>query len=686
MVASRKARYLGVDVGGTFTDFVVDFSDGSQRHWKVATTPNDQSLAIFQGLEAANVRLDEIDTFVHGTTAAINIILQRSGSRTGLITTKGFRDIIELRRGARTRLSDPFLKNSKPHVSRQLRQEVNESIFADGTVEQSVSEEEVLDVGRNLVNRGVQSIVIAFLNAYANPENEERAVAVLRRELSDVAVSTSTEVLPLPGEYVRFVTAVLNGYVMPEMDRYLSRLREGLNERSADATLYLMHSNGGAMTTAGATWLPISLLESGPAAGVIAAQHLIQEAGIGDAITFDVGGTTAKASLIVDGKPIVTNEYEVDARREETGSGWPIGVPMLDITEIGVGGGSIVSIDDLGNLAVGPRSAGAEPGPACYGRGGQHLTLTDCAALLGIIRTGLGGDLELDISAAKQVAGPLSAKLGQTNEEIAADAFAVATASIADMLRELSVSRGFDPRDLALIAYGGAGPLLLGPIIEDLGIQYGVVPSSPGTFSARGLIVVPVKRSAAVPIQLSYRSGQEEVASAIADADQALEALLRLEEVDEPPDSIEHTLSARYVGQQFTLDVPIVDHDDCNPEAVAAAFNMLHEQRYGHALSSHDVEYTAATATAVISLSKGQFSRGLARSASTENTIKPGERSLRVGDWSGTGQVYQREWLDEGMRIDGPAVVEDYSATMLIPPSMQVTVASEGFLLLKVDR
>ena len=491
LMPPRPSR-IGADVGGTFTDVIALDGDGTARISKVLSTPPDYDTAVVGAVTALS---GPVAGVVHGTTVATNAVLERRGAKTALVTTAGFRDVLELRRLRIPHMYDPFWRKPDPLVPRRHRFELAERITADGEVLAPVRDDEVRLLAAELRAAGVDSVAVCLLHSYRFPGHEEVVGKILREELPHVEVSLSSEILREQREYERTATTVVNAYVRPLMGRYVAAIRDGLDGAGVEAPLTIMQSSGGVMTSADATRRPVLALESGPAAGVVAALGIARRLGLENAIAFDMGGTTAKASLIEDGAVSRAREYEAGGSlstgsRLMRGAGELLRIPSIDIAEVGAGGGSIAWLDPAGGLQVGPRSAGAAPGPACYGRGGEEPTVTDANVFLGFIPPGplASGDLSVSAELAEQALERIAPTLELTTAETAAGVHAIANARMTRALRSVSSERGRDPRDFALIAYGGSGPVHAAGLAEELGCTTVLVPALAGLFSSLGLL------------------------------------------------------------------------------------------------------------------------------------------------------------------------------------------------------
>jgi N-methylhydantoinase A/oxoprolinase/acetone carboxylase beta subunit len=575
MTATDNSARIGVDVGGTFTDVILQHADGAATVRKLLSTPPNYDAAVVEAVSGlADGR--HVTGVVHGTTVATNAVLERRGALTALVTTEGFRDVLELRRLRIPRMYEPFWRKPDPLVPRRLRFEVGERMAADGTVLRGLDEAEARAVAARLREAGVGSVAVCLLHSYLYPGHEERLGAILREELPGVAVSLSSEILREQREYERSATTVVNAYVRPLMERYVGAIREGLDGARVDAPLTIMQSSGGVMSAADATLRPVLALESGPAAGVVAAVGMARRLGFPNAIAFDMGGTTAKASLVEHGAVARGREYEVGGSlsagsRLMRGAGELLRIPTIDIAEVGAGGGSLAWLDTAGGLQVGPRSAGADPGPACYGRGGEEPTVTDANVHLGYIPEGplADGQIAVDRRLAERALERVAAPLGLPLDEVAAGIHAIANARMTRALRSVSSEKGRDPREFALIAYGGAGPVHAVGLAEELGCRTVLVPALAGLFSALGLLYARPEFHAVRAVHLDARAVDPR------ELDRIFEELAR------PFDGLELVRSAelRYDGQTWEIEVPASDPVD--PDALIAAFEDEHERLYG---------------------------------------------------------------------------------------------------------
>jgi N-methylhydantoinase A len=684
---------LGVDVGGTFTDLVLVGPDGRALTRKVFSSTGNYAEAIVQGtrelMAAAGIGAADVGELIHGTTVATNAILERRGARTGLLTTAGFRDLLEIGRLRLARLYDIDFERPAPLVPRRWRREVVERLGPRGEVLTPLDAESVTEVVDLLTREGVESIAIAFLHAYASSAHEETAAAIVRARAPGVLLTLSSEILPEVREFERTSTAVTNAYVMPVMSRYLGSLGTELRRLGVGAPILVMQSNGGVMTAASGQRRPVHVIESGPAAGVIARAELARRIGRPNAISIDMGGTTAKASVIEGGELKRTGEFEIggalsQGSRLNRGSGFLLRVPAIDIAEVGAGGGSIVRVDDAGQLHVGPRSAGAIPGPACYGQGGKEATLTDANLVLGYLHPErLPSGLALDAARAReavveQVAGPLDLPL----EVAAHGVYLLGCARMARAVRAVTIERGRDARDFVLVAFGGNGPLFAAEMARSLGIATVLVPPAPGVFSAVGLLEAESEhhlvRSVLRPLSTDTADG---VAAALRALEHEAEALLRAEGYREPV-AMDRAVDLKYAGQSFELTIPLPSDWRGGPgvDALAAAFAREHERTYGHAAPGDPIQVVNLRVTARLARASA---RPAVRIASGRATPSGESRHAYFGREHGTlaTPVLAREDLDARPR-PGPLLIDEYDATTLVPPGASASLDDHGNILI----
>ena len=684
------ARYrLGVDIGGTFTDIVVLGEDGTLHRRKILSTPDDYARAIEDGVAALlaeiGIGADAIGEFAHGTTVATNAIIERRGDKVALITTKGFRDVLELGRFRSPRLYDLSFRRPAPLVERRLRFEVPERIDGQGRVVTPLDLDALTAIGQRIGAEGVRAVAICFINAYVNPAHEAEAAAHLQRRFPELSISVSTQLLPQIQEYERTSTIVVNAYVRPVVERYVGSLGERMSRLGLTVPLLFMQSSGGVLPAPLVAKNPVTIIESGPAAGVVGAQRLAERLGLGDLIVLDMGGTTAKAAVIEGGRFGLAPETEVGGGaalglRLIQGAGYVVQVPTIDIAEVGAGGGSIAAVDPGGGLQVGPMSAGAEPGPVCYGRGGTAPTVTDANLLLGYLNPAalVGGDLALDFAAAEASIAGLARALGLDPIAAAYGIHRIANANMMRALTGVSSERGRDPAQFALFAIGGNGPVHAASLAEALRIRRIIVPPVAGLFSALGLLFADIEHRY---VTAFYRRLDEATASDINRAAGPLLAeateLLAEEGFGEEARDLSVAADIKYVGQMAALPVPLSAFP-ARPEtlpALAEAFAQLHEETYGY---RSDGERLQLIALRVIG-------RGIAREARVPERLMPqagraGEKTVREA----VRRAYfgpERGWLvapvlsrrDVGTEpVSSPVIVEEYDCTTVVPPGWQI--------------
>ncbi len=655
---------LGVDVGGTFTDLV--YYDGRRiRIYKLLSTKANPATALQNGMAALAVAPGAVVS--HGTTVATNAVLEHRGAVTALITTAGFGDVLAIGRQTRPSLYRLTFAPRWLPVPAELRYEVTERVTADGQVLIPLDEETAAAVLDAIVAAGAEAVAVCLLFSFANPDHERRIGRLAAQR--GLAVSLSSTILPEFREFERTATTVLNAYVSPLMTRYLHALETGL----AGHPLWIMQSSGGILDAATARREAVRTLLSGPAAGVAGAFHIARLAGYDHIITFDMGGTSTDVSL-ADGAIRRTTEGSIE--------GWPVRVPMLDIHTVGAGGGSIAWVDTAGVLRVGPASAGSEPGPACYGRGGRHFTVTDANLLLGRLDPShfLGGRMRLDRSAAETAARPLATRLGLSIVELAEGVVRIADAAMEQAIRVISVARGFDPRQFTLVPFGGAGPMHALTLAAALGIERVLVPRHPGVLSALGLILAdftvdasrtvmrPLKAMTAEDLQAALAPILGQVRQALADQGFTTAAM-----------EIEPAVDLRYRGQSFELTVAA---DTFDPATLASRFHAAHRQRYGYARPEAPVELVNVRVTGRGLRPKPELPTLAAATSPDPASAQVGTTPLRAaGAWL-TAPVYEREQLRSGHRLVGPALIVQEDATTVLLPGWQAQVDPWGHLLI----
>lgn len=689
------AYRLGVDIGGTFTDIaLIDETTGRIYTDKVSSTPQDPSGGFMEAVQRLlakqQIAAKDVAYIVHGTTIATNAIIEGKVAPTGFITTEGFRDMLEIARQIRPTLYDLQFEKPRPLVPRHRCFGVPERLNASGTVLTPLDEKALCQVAHALRAEGVEAIAVCFLHAYANPVHERRAGAILAEVFPEAVVSLSAEVAPEFREYLRASTTAINSCIRPVVARYLQRIEDRLAGLAAE--LLVMQSSGGVYTFAAARQKPVYMVESGPAAGVIAAAHLGQARGYQQVISFDMGGTTTKAALIQDGAPSVTKDYEVGTTAQAgigatRGAGYPIRTPVIDLVEIGAGGGSIAWVDPGGILRVGPQSAGADPGPACYGRGGTHPTVTDANLALGRLNPSyfLGGEIAIDPGAAQRAIEQHCARpLGMDWVAAAHGIVEIANTAMVNALRLVSVQRGYDPRDFALVAFGGAGPAHANRLAALTEIPVAIIPQSPGTASALGLLVTDLKHNYATT--LIQRLDQVD-SQTLEQTFRTLEAqgreTLGREGMAEAAMEFRRQVDLRYVGQSHELTLPLAA-GALGPAELAqllAQFHRTHERAYGFSAPEEDVELVSVRLSAIGQIAKPALAP-LAK-ATGEATAK-GNRPVYFAEREGFVDcpVYDRYALGAGAVVQGPAIVEEIDSTTVVHPQYQVRVDEVGQMVL----
>src|SRR2546426_7357985 len=676
---------IAVDIGGTFTDLVAVDDRGQVFRGKSLTTPDDLARGINDCLRGANVDVAGASFFVHGSTVTINAVLERKGARTGLITTRGFRDIYEIGRGNRPEGYNLFFKRPTPLVPRDLRLEVDERMLASGEILQPLDEHSARESIAELRSQKVESVAVCLLHSYANAAHEQRLGELLRQEFPQVYVALSHEVLRECREYERTSTTVLNAYIGPIVIRYLIALERLFKASGFRGNFLIMQSNGGAMSVETAKKIPVAMMESGPVAGVIGTAQLSEATNFRRVISFDMGGTTAKASLIKDFHPELNSNYYIGGYV----SGHPMMLPVVNIVEVGAGGGSIAWIDNSGALKVGPRGAGATPGPACYGKGGKDPTVTDANLILGRIDPEyfLGGGIHLVKDNAIQaltenIAKPLRLSL----EEAALGILTIANFNMSLSVRAVSVEKGYDPRDCVLVPSGGGGALHAIAIARELSVPRVIIPPMPAHFSAFGMLLADLKHDY---VQTFVRELSETTGAEIADAFASLEksATEILTEEGAAPEQIvlRRFLDMRYRGQEYTLPVPINEDlraiSDFN--AIRSRFDQLHQEHYGHSAPKEPVVMVNLRLLAL-----GRFENRLSLTSSSSGGDE-GERGKRRVIFDSGQQpvdcpIYLRSGFKAGDRLDGPAVIEEQGATILLYPGDKMRVNELGHLVIDV--
>jgi N-methylhydantoinase A len=685
------ATRIAIDIGGTFTDIVLARGDGEIATRKVPSTPEDYSEGILRGvtelLELTGVAPRDVDDVIHATTVAANTIIEHKGARTALLTTRGFRDVLEMRRLRIPTLYDLGYRKPPPLVRRRDRHEVVERMGPDGQVWEELDEASVRSVAATLREHGIEAVAVSLLHAYANPDHELRVVDLLTEELGeDVYVSWSSDVLPEIREYERTSTTVVNAYIAPVVRRYLGSLERRLTAAGLTAPLRIMQSGGGTSTVSGAISRPAHIIESGPAAGVVGAARLARLTQTDNMISLDMGGTTAKTAIIERGQPVTTSEYEVGggvnlSSQLIKGGGYAVKLPYIDVSEIGAGGGSIIELDDFGRIRVGPQSAGADPGPACYGRGGEHATLTDAFVVLGYLNpTHLtGGQMMIDASLAEAALDEaLATPLGISRVAAAYGAVTLGVATMTRAVKAVSTYRGRDPREFTLCAFGGNGPMVAAAIASALEMTSVLIPPSPGVFSASGLISSGWEYHLARTVPRRTRApSSAELEELYDDLEAELRVAVSEDGVSDGALEITRLADMRYSGQAFELTVP-VDLGAPDQAVLVERFVAEHRRTYGHA--SDDPVLLAnvrliARQTTTVSLATNGRHAGKA----------PAVRAHRPAYFGGEDRVptavVPREALTSERAV-GPLIIEEYDSTCVVPPGWSAGLDDCGNIVL----
>jgi N-methylhydantoinase A len=677
---------IAIDIGGTFTD-VVRFDNQNQKLvvGKTLSTPHDLIVGIMTGVADAETSIDDVESMVHGSTVVINALIERKGARAALITTRGFRDVYEIGRVNRPDAFNLNFEKFRPLIPRERVFECSERMRFDGTVIEPIDERQLRDLAARLCDLDVEAVAVVLLHSYRNPEHELVVGRILAEELPGRFVTLSHELTREYREFERTSTTAANAFVGPAVARYLDRLESSLRATSAGSTLSIMQSNGGLSDVATIQRQAVQMMESGPAGGVVGTIELCKRLGYQDAIAFDMGGTTAKASVIRGQSFPQAAEYFVGGYVR----GLPIRIPCLDIVEVGTGGGSVAWVDSAGGIHVGPQSAGASPGPACYGLGGTEPTVTDAAVVLGLLDEGrdLSGGLRLDGAAARRTTSELADAVGLDPLNAASGVLAIAASSMTNAIRAVTTERGLDPRDFTVFAYGGNGPLHISLVARELGIRSVVIPPAPAVFSAVGMLMADVRHdflltdvrrlsTAKAQLELDYQS-----------LEKAGRETLRLGGIAEEHMRFVRFADLRYVGQEHSISVQIPDiEDDAILSQLKAVFDKAHLERFSHAAPDEEAEIVTMKVSAIGTIPRPEWS--LIGEAG-DGIVYPrarGERKVVLDPNGGavTCRVYNRADLLAGHRIDGPAAVEEGTTTTLLRAGDSLTVDTLGNLLIQI--
>jgi N-methylhydantoinase A len=678
---------LGIDIGGTFTDFcVLDETSGKTMIAKMPSTPSHPSRAVIAGLDHLskrhNVAQAEIDYFVHGTTIGVNTLLERKGARTGLLVTNGFRDIMTLGRSRLPDIFDLLVEKPAPLIGPRYVREIHERIMHDGEVLQPLDSGEVVRATAELVELGIEALTITFLHSYRNPAHENAAKAAIQASFPDLYVSTSSEIWPQIREYERTLASAVNAYVGRKMGNYFTALQEEVLAGGLTATLLSTKSNGGVMTARSARTMPVETLSSGPASGAIGAHFIGRVSGFERLIPLDMGGTSTEVAII-DGPIRYTNSCQI--------GDFDVVMPAVDLSSIGAGGGSIAWTDSAGVLKVGPESSGSEPGPACYGRGGVRPTITDAYVAMGVLDPDrfLGGDLKLDREAAIRAVETLCADLELSVTAAAEAILRVATSNMYSKLVPLMARKGVDVTDFALLCYGGAGPTHGFLLAREVGIRKVLVPPSPGTLCALGALVADVKSDFILTLHRSLEPEHVTIAAmrtAYATLDQRALAWIRDEKINVVDSSVVHSADMRYSGQSFEVTVDLTSVDLAAPDALLklrGTFDATYRSLYGHDDPNATLEIINLRATAVGATPKPDMPRLAAKPLAGAAVVPAADRQRQIfiDDRTMIASVYDRGRLTWGHAFDGPAIIEQYDSTTFVPPGFRCTVDAFGTIV-----
>jgi len=699
LIGGRMKYRVGADVGGTFTDLVAMDEEGRVTVAKAPTTPEDQSIGVHDAIKKAGIDLGQVGFFSHGTTVGVNAVIENKGARVAVVTTKGFRDILELRRGQRVienpddmynlqmDLPQDYVGGYDPLVKRPLRFEVPERLDFRGNVLTPLDEEAVRRIAKEMLGQSVEAVVICYLFSFMNPAHEQRTAEIIREMLPGVDLSISSEILPIIREYERLSTATVNAYVMPIMRSYLGKLRDTLKAGGFQKDFYLMQSSGGIMSAGVAAYRPVYTIDSGPAGGVTAAAQLGMSLGYPDVISFDMGGTTAKVCVVRDGTPEVTTRFWVGGR-------YFIGAPVMDMVEIGAGGGSIASIDKGGGVHVGPRSAGSVPGPVCYAKGGMEPTVTDADLVLGYINADyyLGGDMTVDVEAARAaIKEKIADKLRMSTAEAAHGIYRLVNANMIGATRVTTIQRGHDPRDFSLVVSGGTAAIHAIRMAQELRIPRVIVPLNAGVFSAVGLITADARYD----VHRSYvargsQADPERMQTIFEEISQ--EAVSKIEELGFAPEQIvvRYEIDMRYLGQahEVPVEIPSELARGMTGETLTKLIDLFHEKHlhlFGHASRDSEIEFMTLTVAAIGPMEREDMLEIEGGTTDASSAFK-GTRKVYFEEAEGyiDCNTYERSGLKANNLITGPAIIEQMDTTTVIPPGETAEVDKYGTLIVEL--
>jgi N-methylhydantoinase A len=680
------ALNLGLDIGGTFTDLILfDETSGELKHAKSSTTPKDLTIGILNCLKKIQFDMDQCRNFVHGTTVAINTVIEGKGAKTALVTTQGARDVYRIGRGNRPEAYNLFFERPAPLVLRHMTFETPERLLASGDVLKSLDDTEAEAVARDVSRMSPEAIAVCFLHSYVNPDHEMKMGKAVQKAMPGAYVSLSHQILREYREYERTSTTVVNAYIGPKVTRYIEGLEKLLDSLGFCGSLLIMQSNGGVMSPELAKKIPVAMMESGPVGGIIASAEIGKRLGYQNVIAFDMGGTTAKASLIKDGVASVAEGYHVGGYA----SGQPVMLPVIDVVEVGAGGGSIAWIDEVGGMKVGPQSAGGDPGPVCYDQGGLEPTVTDANVLLGRIgrQNFLGGEMPLNVEKARaSIEEKVSSKLNLSLEEAALGIIRIAVANMSFAVRGVSVEKGYDPREFVLVASGGAGPLHAVEIARELNIPKVIVPLFPAHFSALGMLMTDVKHDY---VRTYYRPLKEadfgQIGRIYDEMASESRQTLAKEGVEASSVKLQPLFDLRYIGQEFFLTVPVSEEEITSGDlsGIRKTFDNLHDMRYGHKSTAEPIEIVNVRVTALGLRKKIEFPE---KKIIAERPAIKGHRDVCLDDPGKpvTCAIFDREALPAGYTVKGPAIIEEYATTTYLSHGDAATICPLGEIIISV--
>lgn len=679
-----KNLSIAVDIGGTFTDLLAfDAESGRIHQSKCLSTPPDFANGVLDGVRKAAVDLDGVESFVHGSTVAINTAIERTGAKTALIVTRGTRDVYQIGRGNRPESYNILFQRPDPLAPPGLTFEVEQRTMASGEALVPFNEQQARDVAKKVMDTKADAIAVCFLHSYQDPTDEARMGDILRGLDSSKFVSLSHEIARKSGEYERTSTTVMNAYIGPRSRDYIGNLEQLLEKDGFDGRLLIMQSNGGLMSADTAKRVPVAMMESGPVGGVIAAAQISSNLGYENSIAFDMGGTTAKASLVHGREPSVAEGYFIGGYA----SGHPAMMPVVDIVEVGTGGGSIAWVDEVGALKVGPHSAGARPGPICYRRGGTKPTVTDANVVLGRIGTDnfLGGEMQLDREGAAAVLAQVGEPLGLDATAMALSIVEIAVAKMSLAVRGVSVERGFDPRDFVLVGMGGAGPIHALAIARQLHIPTVIIPVLPSHFSALGMLMSDIRhdyvRTHLCPLpELKFGDLKTILTEMIGEG----RSMLAKEKVSDGEMSFQRFLDLRYEGQEFAIKVPVSDDEIARGEldTIRKRFDSIHERSYGHAAPDEPLEMVNVRVAARGMRQKMQMPAIASSGAPKPRTHR--QVCFDRADRFVETPVYTRDTLPAGFEVQGPALIEEYGSTTVLFAGDSAKIAPTGEIIVAV--